>query len=62
MKEFIGNYLNEVAEIAQKIDKNEIYEVAQEIIKIKENKVDFLLELAGVRVMPHMQFAIKKIN
>ncbi len=38
MKEFIGNYLNEVAEIAQKIDKNEIYEVAQEIIKIKENK------------------------
>ena len=38
MKEFIRNYLNEVSEIAQKIDNHEINEVAKEIIKIKENK------------------------
>ena len=38
MKECIRNYLNEVSEIAQKIDNHEINEVAKEIIKIKENK------------------------
>ena len=38
MQNFISNYLNEVAEIASTINKNEIEAVAQEILKIKNQK------------------------
>ena len=38
MQNFISNYLNEVAEIASTINKDEIEEVAKEILKIKNQK------------------------
>ena len=38
MQNFISNYLNEIAEIAAKINKDEIESVAKEILKIKEKK------------------------
>ena len=37
MKEFIGNYLEEVSEIAKNISKTEIENVANEIIKTRDN-------------------------
>ena len=37
MKEFIENYLEEVSEIAKNISKTEIENVANEIIKTRDN-------------------------
>lgn len=37
MKDFIENYLKEVSDIANKIDKNEVEEVVNQIIKTRDN-------------------------
>ena len=38
MKNFITNYLNEVSEICLSINKDEIEEVANQLIKVRNNK------------------------
>ena len=37
MKDFIANYLKEVSDIANKIDKNEVQQVANQLIKTRDN-------------------------
>ena len=37
MKDFIENYLKEVSDIANKIDKNEVQQVANQLIKTRDN-------------------------